>query len=89
MDFENSRKKNHMFLFLYEQTGGNRGNGQLPINILRRGQITYYTISFAQQWGFYNFFCKQIVVHLMPVYNIFVPDKDYKIQGYAEIINQQ
>ena len=30
-------KKNHMLLFLYEQTEGNRGNGQLPINILRRG----------------------------------------------------
>ena len=43
LEFYNSRiKKNHMFLFHYGQMAGNRGNGQLSLNILRRGPITYY-----------------------------------------------
>ena len=91
IEFENSRaKKNHMFLFHYGQMGGNRGNGQLPVNILRRGLITYYTISYDQHKNFYDFFNERIVDDfLSSVYNKFNPDKDYKIQGYAEIINRQ
>lgn len=82
-------KKKNMFLFHFGQTGGNRGNGQLQINVLKRGAITYYTTSFAQHGGFYNFYGEQIVDDfLMPVYNIFVPDKDYMIQGYAQIMNR-
>ena len=82
-------KKKNMFLFHFGQTGGNRGNGQLQINVLKRGAITYYTTSFAQHRGFYNFFGEQIVDDfLMSVYNIFVPDKDYMIQGYAQIMNR-
>ena len=69
--------------------GGNRGNGQLTGNILRRGLITYYTISYDQHKN-YEFFNERIVDDfLSSVYNKFNPDKDYKIQGYAEIINQQ
>ena len=82
-------KKKNMFLFHFGQTGGNRGNGQLQINVLKRGVITYYTTSFAQHGGFYNFYGEQIVDDfLMSVYNIFVPDKDYMIQGYAQIMNR-
>lgn len=82
-------KKKNMFLFHFGQTGGNRGNGQLQINVLKRGAITYYTTSFAQHGGFYNFYGEQIVDDfLMSVYNIFVPDKDYMIQGYAQIMNR-
>ena len=83
-------KKKNMFLFHFGQTGGNRGNGQLQINVLKRGAITYYTTSFAQHGGFYNFYGEQIVDDfLMSVYNIFVPDKDYMIQGYAQIMNRR
>lgn len=82
-------KKKNMFLFHFGQTGGNRGNGQLQINVLKRGAITYYITSFAQHGGFYNFYGEQIVDDfLMSVYNIFVPDKDYMIQGYAQIMNR-
>ena len=82
-------KKKNMFLFHFGQTGGNRGNGQLQINVLKRGAITYYTTSFVQHGGFYNFYGEQIVDDfLMSVYNIFVPDKDYMIQGYAQIMNR-
>ena len=82
-------KNKNMFLFHFGQTGGNRGNGQLQINVLKRGAITYYTTSFAQHGGFYNFYGEQIVDDfLMSVYNIFVPDKDYLIQGYAQIMNR-
>ena len=77
-----------MFLFHYGQMGGNRGNGQLPLNILRRGPITYCTISYQEHKDFYNFF-SEIEDFLNSVYSRFNPDTDYKIQGYAEIINQQ
>ena len=88
IDFENSRsQKNHIFLFHYGQLGGNRGNGQLPINILKRGPITYYTILYDQHRNFFDFFGEQIVDDfLSSVYNRFNPDKDCKIQGYAEMI---
>ena len=91
IEFENSRsKKNHMLLFHYGQIGGNRGNDQLPVNILIRGPITYYTISQDKHKSFFDFFNEQIVDNfLASVYNRFNPDKEYKTQGYAEIINQQ
>ena len=55
IDFNNSRsRKNHMFLFHYNQMGGNRGNQQLPVNILKRGPIKYFTISYNQHKNFYN-----------------------------------
>lgn len=79
-----------MFLFRYGQMGGNRGNGQLPTNILKRGPITYYTISYDQHKNFYDFFSEQIVSDfLSSVCNRFNPNGVHKIQGYAEIINQQ
>ena len=82
-------KKKNMFLFHFGQTGRNRRKRQLQINVLKRGAITYYTTSFAQHGGFYNFYGEQIVDDfLMSVYNIFVPDKDYMIQGYAQIMNR-
>ena len=77
-----------MFLFHYGQIGGNRGNGQLPVNILRKGTITYYTISYDQHKNFYDFLMREYDF-LSSVYNRFNPDKEYMIQGYAEIINQQ
>ena len=54
-------KKNHNFLFHYQQTAGSR-NQQLPLNILRRGPITYYSINFWQHQDFYDFYDKKIVI---------------------------
>ena len=48
--------KKTMFLFHYGQMGGNRGNGQLPVNILKRGSITYYTITYEHHKNFDDFF---------------------------------
>ena len=79
-----------MFLFHHGQTGDNRGNRQLPINILRRGPIKYFTIGYDQHKNFYNFFEEQVVNDFLDsVYARFDPDDQYKIQGYVEIINQQ
>ena len=91
IELENSRnKKKHMFLFWYGQMGGNRENGQLPMNILKRGPITYYTISYDQHKNFYDFFSEQIVSDfLSSVCNRFNPNGVHKIQRYAEILNQQ
>ena len=70
--------------------GGNTGNGQLPLNIFRRGPITYYSISYQQHKNFYDFFSEAVIENLLnSVYSKFNPDKDYKMQGYAEIVNQQ
>ena len=89
--FKNSRtRKNHMFLLHYNQVGGNRRNQQLPINILKRGPIKYFSINYNQHKNFYNFFQEQIADDFLDsVYRRFVSsDTGYKLQGYAEIINQ-
>ena len=62
MKFKNCRlKKNHMFLFHYNQTGGSRLNQQLPINVLKRGPIKYFSVNDNQHKNFYNFFQESIL----------------------------
>ena len=79
-----------MFLFHYNQSEGSRMNQQLPLNVLKRGPITYFSVNFNQHKDFYNFFEESIVDDFLDaVYARFVPDGEIKIQGYAEIINQQ
>ena len=91
IDFKNSiTRKNHMLLLHYNQMGGNRRNQKLPINVLRRGPITYFSINYNQHKSFYNFFQEQVVDDFLDaVYSRFLSDDEYKIQGYAKIINQQ
>ena len=69
--------KKTMFLFHYGQMGSNRENRQLPINILKRRGITYYTISSDHHKNYYDFFNEQVVDDfLSSVYNRFNPDKE-------------
>ena len=77
-----------MFLLHYNQMGGKRRNQQLPINILKRGSIKYFSINYNQHINFY--FQEQIADDFLDsVYGRFVSsDTEYKIQRYAEIINQ-
>ena len=88
-------KKKHMFLFHYgkhKQIGRNRSQRTrtLPIKVLNRGPITHYSINFLQHKNFYDFFSSGIVdAFLESVYEIYRPLKENKIQGYAEIVNQQ
>ena len=87
-------KKKHMFLFHYgkhQQMGGNRGprTSALPINVLKRGPITYYSINFNQHKRFSDFFTSGIVdAFLESLYEIYSPNKENKFQGYTELINQ-
>ena len=79
-----------MFLIHYSQMGGNRTNQQLPINILKRGPIKYISINYNQHKNFYNFLGEQIVDDFLDsVHSRFVSGGEYKLQEYAEIINQQ
>ena len=92
--FGSSRmKKNHMFLYHYNHTGCARNRlNDLPLNILRRGQIVYYSVNFDQHENYYDFFSTDMAdVFLDTVYNAFKPKGNllYKFQGYFEIINQQ
>ena len=65
-------------------------NQQLPINVFKRGPIKYFSINFNQHEKFYNFYEESIVDDFIDsVYARFVPAGEIKIQGYAEIINQQ
>ena len=78
------RKKNHNFLFhRYQQTAG-AINQQLPINVLKRGPITYYSINFYQHENFYDFYDKKIVDRFFnSVRNLFVSGgKELKMQGF-------
>ena len=63
----------------------------LPLNVLKRGPITYYSINFIQPKNFSDFFNSSAVdVFLDSVYETFRPsNKESKFQGYAEIVNQQ
>ena len=93
LGFTNSRKKkNHMFLVHYNQKGGARANANFPLNILKRGSITYYSVNFNQHKNFYNFYSGDMVDEFLGVvYRTFKPLKniDYKFQAYFEIVNQQ
>ena len=65
--FKSSRsKKKHMLPFRYrkhQQMGGNRDprTSALPINVLKRGPITCYSINFNQHKRFYDFFTSGIL----------------------------
>ena len=84
------KKKYICFFFHYskkEQFGGRQST--LPINILKCGPFTYYTINFNQHKNFYDFFTSEIVDDfLQSVYEVYQPQKN-KIQAFFEIINQQ
>ena len=76
-----------------KQIGG-RGNNprmsDLPLNILRRPPLTYYSINFEQHKNFYDFFSTGAVdTFLQNVYQVFQHKKENIIQAYIEIINQQ
>ena len=91
--FGSSRmKKNHMFLYHYNHTGGTRRLNELPLNVLRRAQFVYYSVNFDQHKNYYDFFSTDMIdVFLDSVYNSFKPEQSllHKFQGYFEIINQQ
>ena len=94
MNFKSARSKKNMFLYHYGTTQQVGGRGprmsDLPINILRRGTIPYYSITFDQHKIFYDFFSTDVVdSFLNSFYKVYRPDKENKIQGYVEIINQQ
>lgn len=78
--FNNARsKKKHMFLFHYgtKQHIGSSGSGtsKLPLDILRRGSITYYSISFDQHKNFYDSFSTGVVnTFLNSVYQLYRPN---------------
>ena len=62
----------------------------MPLNIIKRGPIIYYSINFDQHKNFYDFFTGDVVeTFLNSVYQVFRSNKENKFQGYAEIINQQ
>ena len=91
MNFKNLKmQKNHMFLLHYNQAGGSRTNQHLPVNLLRRDPVKYFSINYQQHKNLYSFFQESFIDDfLQAVYNNFVSNDENKIQGYAEIINQQ
>ena len=69
-----------MFLFHFNQSGCGRMNQQLPLNVLKRGPITYFSINFNQLKDFYNFSEESIVDDFLhAVYTRFVPDGEIEI----------
>ena len=70
------KKKNHMFLYDYNQRGGTRqtANDDLPLNIFKGGQITYYSVNFDQHKDYFDFHRTDMVdVFLDVVYHAFKP----------------
>ena len=83
--------KNHCFLVYREQQVGGTTNKQLPLNILKRGGITYYSISYFQHKNYYNYFVAEKIVDsfLNSFERSFVSTKKVKKQGYIELVNYQ
>ena len=85
-------KKNHMFLSHYNQRGGAGNAERAPLNISRRGHITYYSVNFRQHGDCYDFHSSDMVdVFLDVVHQVFVPQRNilHKFQAYFEIVNHQ
>ena len=86
-----TKKDTYVFFPLWykkKQFGGSK-RSTLPINILKRGSITYFSINFTQHKNFYDFFKSDVVDDfLQSVYESYHPQKN-KIQAFFEIINQQ
>ena len=82
-----------MFLYHYNQAGSARNRlNDLPLNVLKRGQIVYYSVNFVQHRNYYDFFSTVMIdIFLINVYDVFKPERNllYKFQEYFEIINQQ
>ena len=80
-------------MYHYNQRGGARQRGNdIPLNILKRVQITYYSVNFDQQKDYFDFHSTDMVdVFLDTAYHAFNPQQNlmYMFQGYFEIINQQ
>ena len=85
------KKKYICFFFHYgtkKQFGGSK-KCKIPINILKRGSITYFSINFNQHKNLYDFFTRGIVDDfLQSVYEVYQPQEN-KIQAFFEVINQQ
>ena len=84
-------KKNHNFLVHYQQTGGSM-NPQLPVNTLRRGPATYYSMNFQQHKDFYDFYAEKIVNSFFnSLKKRFTLNEtaEFKMQGYVKIKNYQ
>ena len=79
--FKNRRsKKKHMFFFIME-SGRRPELSTLPLNVLKRGSITYYSINFEQHKNFYDFFNSSMVdAFLGSVYEIFRPSTEKKFR---------
>ena len=78
-------------IILKKQSGGRLQRARdLPLNILKRGTITFYSVNFDQYKDFYDFHSSDIIVFLDNVHLVFNSQNDmYTFQGYFEIINQQ
>lgn len=82
------QKKTHRFLSHY-QIRGSADNR--PLNILKRGPITYYSINFDQHSNFYNFFdARKIVVDFLnSAKSKFVVTDNVEVQGSVSLVNYQ
>ena len=67
-------KKKHIFLYHYgKQVGGSRLRASdLPLNILKRGAITYYSVHYDQHKDYCDFHSSDMIdVFLDSVYQVF------------------
>ena len=87
------KKKKHMFLVHYSQEGGSaKSDADLPLNVLKRGPITHFSINFDQHKNVYDFYSGDMADEFLGVVERkFKPLKniEHKFQVYFEIVNQQ
>ena len=84
-----SEKENHSFLKHYQPIDGFLSNR--PINISRRGSVTYFLINFSLHSNFYNLFDGEKTIHdfIEVVRQKFVPNDNVEVQGSIYLVNYQ
>ena len=88
------KKKNYMFLYHYstKQSGGRLPRAHdLPLNILKRGTITIYSVKFYQYKDFYHFHSSDMIDVFLDNFHLTFNSQNhmYKFPGCFEIINHQ
>ena len=76
----------------HQQKGGSaNAQNNLPINVLKRGPITYFSMNYSLHSNFYNFFDagKTVDDFLETVKQKFIPTDNVEVQGSIYLVKYQ
>ena len=86
-----TEKSNHIFLQHYQQIGGDTSSSNHPIDIFKRGPITFFSINISAHSNSYNFFDGEKAIDnlIENVRQKFVTSNNVEVQGSVYLVNYQ